>query len=81
MRLAKKYAFVDTFSGVFNFVVSIPGQILIKIQKKIEVKKIVNCLVFKIGMLFTTPLRGKKRERSGHGLIPHHTYAVQNQDL
>ena len=72
MRLTKKYAFVDTFSGVFNFVVSIPGQILIKIQKKIKVKKIVNCLIFKIGMVFTTPLRlGKKREKNRNGLLIH----------
>ena len=80
MRLAKKYAFVDTFSGVFNFVVSIPGQILIKIQKKIKIKEIVNYLVSKIGMLFSYSAPGKRRERGINGLIPH-TYAVQNQDL
>ena len=61
---------------MFNFLVSIPGQILIKIQKKIKVRGIVNYLVSKIGMLFSYSAPGKRRERVGNGLIPH-TYAVQ----
>ena len=51
---------------MFNFLVSIPGQILIKIQKMIKVRGIVNYLVSKIGMLFFL-LRFGEKEGEGWG--------------